>query len=447
MLEISIAHDRTNTQQLLNQADVLFGQQAEWTTEENGVRLGRIDEIANIVETLPSLVTYHAEAIDYHPDTHRAAATLAFLERALWSSPLPPVNISEFIRQIVVSQASQGEIPLAVQQIACLNYLLVTRPIPYGERQDLEILPISNTQPKKRWRRFLDEERDFLLGLTEIGVRPVISFGVSDVLDFEQEGDFSHTPEELTNAVDQNRKTMRKGIESLDRDFTTIPLPDPRLRPQLRVFLHSEVLEGEHGQIFETNYSRIREQEATIEALRQWLFSHFPRIYGRSRQDPNHPFRLSKMLSLYATDNMLAASLTRDMFPGEPVQHVTSVSLQPQETWEWIEEKIGCALLGIPMTQISPFQNAGNWHGKPEKSGVYSIRSEHGLNDLSPQQAFVRLIKEDDKSILPEIEPSEISGDEVMRRKVHEARTLTATTFGEKGASVAEEAYRERRHR
>src|SRR3989344_3313196 len=101
MSETPIAHDRTNTQQLLSQADALFGQKAEWTTEEKGVRLARIDEISDILGTLPSLVTHHAEAMGYHPDEHHVDATLSFLERTLWRSPLPPITISEFIRQII----------------------------------------------------------------------------------------------------------------------------------------------------------------------------------------------------------------------------------------------------------------------------------------------------------------------------------------------------------
>lgn len=440
-------HDLAPTSQFLTVADTLFRQQQEWTTEENGVRLGKIDAAIELRETLPSLLREQAERIQFRPDEALVAHTVEFLDRTLLKSPLPPIRFAEFTKQIVASQASRGEVPLALQEIACLNYMLVTRPVPYGERQDLEILPISGTQPEKRWRRFLEEQRDFALALTEIGVRPVISFGISDVLDFEQAADFSHSAEDLETAVDQNRQVMKAGIEALNTEFATALLPDPTLRPELKTFLHSEILTGSHAAAFSANQEKLHAQPHTVPEFREWLFAQFPRVYYRSRQDPNHQHRLTQMLALYATDNQLAVELLRQMFPGQPINTVTSVSLQPPQVWEWIEEKVGCDLLGVPITQISPFPNAGNWHGKHEPTGSYSIRTTHELQNLTPEAAFVHMMRESDTIILPEITPAAMSGEEIMRQKIDEVRRLMAATYGKEATSHAEEAYRHRKRK
>ncbi|MEN9407700.1 MAG: hypothetical protein RLZZ455_916 [Candidatus Parcubacteria bacterium] len=438
-------HDHAPTSPAIARADTLFRQQQEWSAEEDGAKLGRLDAAIEIRHTLPTLLREQAEMIQFHPSDTLVGHTVELLDRTLLNSPLPPIRITEFTKQIVTSQASNGEVPLALQEIACLNYMLVTRPVPYGERQDLEILPISNTQPEKRWRRFLDEQRDFALALTEIGVRPVISFGISDVLDFEKATDFSHSAEDLEAAVDQNRQVMMAGIEALNAELASTLLPDPALRPELKTFLHSEILAGSHAAAFSANKEKLSLQPHTILEFREWLFTQFPRIYNRSRQDPNHQNRLTQMLALYATDNQLAVELLRQMFPGQPIDAVTSVSLQPPQVWEWIEEKVGCDLIGVPITQISPFPNAGNWHGKHEPTGTYSIRATHGLQHLTPNAAFIHMMREADTTILPEITPERMSGEDVMKLKTEEVRELMTATYGETKAQEAEAAYRLRK--
>lgn len=438
-------HDIAPTSPLLSRADALFAQQAAWATEEGGVKLGRIDAVIEIRDSLPSLLREQAEGIQFYPDDKLVGQTIEFLDRTLHTSPLPPIRFAEFTKQIVASQASRGEVPLALQEIACLNYMLVTRPVPYGERQDLKILPISGTQPEKRWRRFLEEQRDFALALTEIGIRPVISFGISDVLDFEKSTDFSHSAEDLEMAVDQNRQVMRDGIEVLNASFATTYLPDATLRPELKTFLHSEILTGSHAAAFSANQEKLNLHSDTVHEFRNWLFTQFPRVYNRSRQDPNHQHRLTQMLALYATDNQLAVELLRQMFPGQPIDAFTSVSLQPPQVWEWIEEKVGCDFLGVPITQISPFPNAGNWHGKHEPTGSYSIRSIHGLQNLTPEAAFIHMMRESDTTILPEIRPAAMSGEEIMGQKIEEVRGLMTATYGEATTNEAEIAYRRRK--
>lgn len=430
-------------QSVIKNADALFKKQAEWPLE-------RFDEAAALPDWLPNALAASAER---HNTTHTPAQlqhTTRFLDRVLTNSPLPPIQIERFIDQIVASQATKGVTPVVFQAIACLNYSVEERSVVYGTLTELRILSISNTRDPRRWGKLMapgKEMQQFLIGLTEIGARPLIAFGVSDVLDFEHEDIFSHSSEELALAVAQNRDAMHEGVVRLDKTLASLPIASPSLRPSIKAFNHSDLLRGTHGEVFHENLKRIEANEPEIFAFRDWLFRSFPKAYGRSRKDPMHGHRLSQMMALYATDNMRAVDIAKSLFPDEPINASTSLSLQPHQVWEWIEEKVGCEMTETDIVQLTPFPNAGSWHSSPEHSIPFDLRSENGLEGLSPTRAFRQLMKIEDAELVPESSRQAIPDKDLIQRKELAARDVLKATYGEAFAEDGLNAYKSRRQK
>lgn len=424
----------------ISYAEHLFTQQSEWQLE-------KFDVATDLAQTLPDVLRAKTEALGNPLSQNQLQTTHRFIHRMITNSPMPPIDLEGFIDQLVVAQVSGGKIPMVFQGIACLNYLVVEHALAYHSRKDLLVLPISNTQTKKRWGRFMGETSDmqsFLLGLTEIGVRPLVVFGVSDVLNFEGEELFSQNSERLYESVEQNRITMHEGVEALNGFFKTVPIADPALRPQLRAFDHSQLLKDVHGEHHTKNVEVVNAKTTELEAFRNWQFRRFLKIFNRNNDNPGNMVTQAKMMALYATDNERSREVAKLLFPEEPISAVTSLSLQPLKTWEWIEEKIGCYLVNIPITQLSPFPNAGSWHDTGSVSLPFDIRGEFQLHGKSPKDAFQHLIRIEDAELLPGINLAAMSGNDVMRKKEIATINLLTATYGEEYAMEGLSAYRQR---
>lgn len=358
-----------------------------------------------------------------------------FITKLVEHSPLPPVGFGRFVDQLLISQASNGEKPLVFQAIACLNYR-------FNQQTGLEeVVPI--TSKTKRWQRFLGETGDFILALNELRVRPLFVFGISDVLNFEAEDTYVYPSDELHQRVEQNSVTM---AASLSETIDSLSVPHPHMRPAVTVFTHSErLVKGtEHEVTFQRNSHLLRSKKHEVEGIRKWLIATFSVSHPYlGRLDPHaHREQLTQMMALYAADNQIRVQTAQVLFPGEQIEQVISLCLQPTHVPEWVAEKVATSCLGGDIIQITPMPNAGKWWTEKQIPATFSFRSERdALFLFGASQAFQTLMKKADNELLPDIVIQKLTLDELLALKQKKVTQLITMLFGEEHAQTAQAAF------
>lgn len=389
--------------------------------------------------TVRDFITTRAEIVSPHLSKPTLDLAGRFVNKVLTASPIPPVGLPSFIDGVLLSAESHGEIPLVLQGIACLNYATLDNN-GVTENHVLEM-----TDKTLRWRRYIAEQQDFLIALNELGVRTLIVFGVSDILNFVGEETFALTPAVLRQKVAQNRRYMEEAMLGLNDVFLNIELPNSQLRPSFEVFSHSRLLkiEGEYRQQFDQNEAALSKQlQYGVREFITWLtttFSHSQEYLNRLDASRSQT-QITKMLALYATDHQIAEKIAQALFPHETISTpVISLCLQPKREPDWwITEKIACELLGIKVRQLVPFPNAGRWWTKPTPQAQFSYRSEvDNWWKLGPIQLFRTLMKKSDAEIIPEVETKDLTLEEIIASKQAAVQQTIDNLFGEGNAFQA----------
>lgn len=382
---------------------------------------------------LGALVTDRAETlgITVEPTTH--LLTSRFLTSLVENSPMPPIHFENFVDQIIISQATHGQIPVSLQAIACLNYF-------FNPDTQLEhIFPIDDRT--KRWERFTEELANFLLSLTQIGARPLLVFGVSDVLDFEEEATYAHSAQELRSLIEQNVSTMTASVQHL---VDTLPVPHKELHPQVKVFRHSQSLAEPRLQTGHQTFIKQLQTKGTVDEFRVWLQEAFGNEFPYLlRLDPlQHHRQLLQMMALYAADNAFALSTAQRLFPEEQIGHVTSLSLQPTHAPEWIAEKVACDASGIHLTQLTPFRNAGKWWIKRQEPSRFSLQSSQRTDreDILKHGAtgvIQKLRRLSDAALLPDVSTQQLNTDDIFLLRHLRVQDIAGALLGNDAAQKA----------
>lgn len=382
------------------------------------------------------LVNTSSSRLNIELDPLSAKLSARIIDKIIDCSPLPPISLSSFVDQILLSQSTKGEIPIVVQAIACLNY----RTNPESGLQ--QVLPI--TDKTKRWNRFLLEFGDLLTGINELGARTLVVFGVSDVLDFEGEETYEDNLETLKANVCQNVVVMGA---TLKQRIAELKLPFSDLKPEVSVFSHTQRLIPGNllNDTFNTHLKDLEDSPEVIEALREWLIRSFNSThpYLTRLETEQHRRQLTQMLALYAADSEMAMHSAKEFFPNAPIQTVASICLQPTHLPEWISEQVGRKLAFTQnLTHLTPFNNAGKWWMANETPSVFSWKEDQqGLLKLNPSEAFKLLMRRADTEIIPEVDTTILDLDSLIEIKRTRVTRMIAVLFGNAKAQEAEDNF------
>lgn len=332
-------------------------------------------------------------------------------------SLLPPIHPDKLFDQIKKAKESDGETPLTLHAIACLNF------IGGGEKPKIA----SITGKSRRWKRFSSEEFPSLIRLlAQQGVRSVVAFCISDL------ADFIDNPEINRANIAQNVTTMKKDLDEVNRQLR---LQLGQLSPDIRTFTHTEVFNS--GPL-KTNFDRMFNSpkighEDTVN-LRKWLVENVttPETdpFLTHAPEGESVWQIFASGVLYAADAASSLEVTKDVFPAENIDGAIMLNLFPDYKADAVIQRVFTEIL-VPWDKqppvITPFANAGRWESQPVLQANFSEflgELPNGVG-LSPHEVFGGVMKlHDDK----------FAGENVFDRKVSIATGLVAQIFGGEAA-------------
>lgn len=381
--------------------------------------------------TIEFLARQRAETLGVPTDSFRWTRTLELFQSIVGNSVMPPVNLSGFIDQTLRSQKSEGEIPLTLHAIACLNY-----PTP-ASQEDPGLNPFLPVRTDKyRWPRFAGEVKDLLIAMNEVGVRANFTFGVHDMLNFVPPEDYFTSEDVLKRSITQNVTAMTTSMNGLNAELSSMNLANPSLPPRVATFAHSDLLtEGNpHFEEFIKNLDYFKEQKDLLSALRSWLLTNYPDDVSKieTNNAAAHEERLAKMLALYATDKLRAANVAGELLGESPTESSTLISLQPGKPSEWTTELFSLAALrgADNLSQISPFKNAGSWSNLQRSPSVFSARTINKAFARRGAKGLIRYLLKNPDEVMTSAEAQTIPSSDHLLIVTRRAVELAGMIFG-----------------
>jgi hypothetical protein len=332
-------------------------------------------------------------------------------------SLLPPMNQELLQKTVSAAIASDGEIPLALHAVSCLNFI--------GGGEEAHIAKI--TGKSKRWKKFSQEELPSMLDVfAKRGIRVSMGFCMSDL------GDFIDNTQQDRDNIEQNVSAMRR---DLDQTQKVLKEKWGKNSPEIRVFRHRDVFEGgPTGATFDEMFASDNITHDDVALLRSWLLENAvtPETdpFLIHAQEDEALFQIYASGILYAADIASSTTVVQEQFPAEEIKNTVMLNLFPDYKADAIIQRVFTEIL-VPESQqiavISPFANAGRWESDPvTPTDFRDVPSELPFrNNLSPREVFNNVMGLNDDSF---------SGEKLFDRKKSVARELVAQIFGREDA-------------
>lgn len=284
------------------------------------------------------------------------------LTEALINSSLLPPNRPEAIASVLdACQKSQGEIPLVLHAISCLNFI----------RTEAGARIVKIDTKTRRWKVFVQQELpSFLEMFSANGIRPILGFCVSDLADFIDDKQLG------VKIIPQNVQAQH---EDLDKLALSLRKKWGFMAPDIRVLQHSQLFNsGPLKQHFDEMFNGPTLTEDLVKTFRHWLMinavSPETDPFLSTASEAEAVWQIFASGVLYAADAAASPAVMQKIFPAENINQTLMLNLFPDFKADAIIQKVFIDSLIKPEQQpviISPFPNAGRWQSDPSEAMVF----------------------------------------------------------------------------
>lgn len=360
---------------------------------------------------LKSIQDWRKRGSDLAPANNDIGRTLINL------SLLPALN-KELLQSAMSSAIeSDGEIPLALHAVSCLNFI--------GGGEEAHIAKI--TGKSKRWKRFSQEELPSVLDLfAEQSIRVAMGFCISDL------GDFIDNTQQDKDNIEQNVTAMRRDLDQAQKNLKE---KWGKNSPEIRVFRHRDVFEdGPVGATFDQMFASNDITHDDVASLRLWLLektvSPETDPFLIHAPEDGALFQIFASGVLYAADIATSPAVMQAQFPAEEIKNTVMLNLFPDYKADAVIQRVFTEILvpeGRQTAVISPFANAGRWESDPVDLRLPAVKKKQEHNDtpVNPKNVFIAIISAPDAIF---------SSSDIMERKLNVAQHGISALFDKESA-------------